>query len=682
MDSTVYTSLRTSLLCNGILSLTALVAVSPVSKHGRIGKLYCMQAPGTRAAQPGMPAPGAAAVGSVPAAVSGSDAANPATSAPAALPPIQPLSGLPIFHGDGAQHATGMAAPGIHVSSSVVTGGLPFGNNRGSMDMPDGTMDVGGMIIQVELPPEGSTSTPNVHTTGIGQLGSVLQNMMQEQLAAARMSQGRSSPVARQGAPGTDLPSESALPGGGPGQLPAQAGLPQRVLQLTQQLVADISRQQNLPEAERSAEGARMAQSYLRQVPELLRQALPGIAAGVDSFMAEVRGGAAGSAFPTTQAGTANDPPQASPAAPTAAPTGATPAPVVPLASAPVSSTAGPAAHALDLDSEDHSQTLPEEPTPPPVLSGATATTAVPRSAAAAASTSAAGPSGGTASESTRADRPEPKGLARGLKPRKPKGLGLGTGTRTAAPSATDRSGSTTRSSAAGAAAAGTTGIGATDAAGGGALPGMGGLGGSMGAGAPGAGGAPPGLEALLGGLGGAGGAGGGGLMDMVSNMAQNPNMQRMMQSPQMQDVANQMESGNTDFGSLLQQMMPMVGSMFGGGAGDAGGMPGMPMPAGPGAAGGGAASAGARSTGAGAGLAAASAAGGSSAGGPPDVEAFRGMLGEVVGEGEADGWMRQIIQDRGMLRQQGAATAEREHSEVYSAGSVPEEAGKGVFGV
>ena len=45
----------------------------------------------------------------------------------------------------------------------------------------------------------------------------------------------------------------------------------------------------------------------------------------------------------------------------------------------------------------------------------------------------------------------------------------------------------------------------------------------------------------------------------MVSNMARNPAVQQMMQSPQMQDMANQMESGNADLGSMLQQMMPMA---------------------------------------------------------------------------------------------------------------------------
>lgn len=546
------------------------------------------------------------------------------------------------------------------------------------MDMPDGTVDVGGMIIQVELPPDGVTTSPNVHTTGIGQLGSVLQNMMQEQLAAARMSQGRSSPAApRQGAPdahpevppgaatgAASAPADAGVPlentalPTGPAQPPPAASLPQRVLQLTQQLVADISQQQSLPEAERSAAGARMTASYLRQVPELLRQALPGVAAGVDSFMSEIRGGGG--------------------PADSVAPTGGTAAPAQALepaaagSSAPRCSTAGPAAHALDLGSEDHSPAVPDEPAAP-LLSAASGTSA--SGTAATAGVPGVGPSSGTAPESTKPDRPEPKGLARGLKPRKPKGLGLGTGTR-AAPS--DMLGSRTRSASG---AGGATGTNATDS-GVDALPTMV-PGGPMGAGGAGGAGASPGLEALLGSLGGggAGGAagGGGGLMDLVANMAQNPNVQNMMASPQMQDIGNQMESGNADFGSLIQQMMPMVGSMLGGGAGGPGGLPGMPpMPPASGAGAPAAATgagAGARSTAAGAGMS-------SGAGSAPDVGAFRGMLGELMGEGEADRWMRQIIQDRGVLRQQGAASGDQEHSDVYSAGAIPEEAGKGLFGM
>lgn len=626
--------------------------------------------PGTEGATATAPADNGLAAPTQPPAPTanpGDNASNPATSGPDAVPPMQPLGGLPIFHseGGGAQHAGGMAGPGIHVSSSVVTGGLPFGNARGGrMDRTDGTVDVGGMIIQVELPPDGGASNPNVQTTGIGQLGSVLQNMMQEQLAAARMSQGRSSPVgqgpagASSAAPGTAGPAaaaarESVIPSRPLSDEPAAGrDLPQRVLQLTQQFVEDLAQFENLPESQRDGARARMTQSYLRRVPQLLRDTVPGLAAGVDSFLSELQGGSGTTRAQRTNASASEGVP-----APPAAATSAAAAAAAPSASAPPSRTPDLAAHALDIDSEDMSPTAPADASAP-VLSTAAAsssTAASPASSSGAACTSIGpGSSGAGPSDTAKADRPEPKGLARGLKPRKPKGLGLGTASR-AAPSSTSARSTTTASTGA------TAGTGTAPS-----LP------------AGGAAGLPGGLGALLGSLGGPGGASGGPgaasgggnpLMDMMANMAQNPNIQRLVESPEMQNMADQLDSGNSDFGNLIAQMMPVVGNMLGGG--DAAG--GDPL----GAAAPGASATSAHSTGA-----AASTGGSSSAAGVPDIAAFKEMMEGMVGPSEAEQWMRTIVQDQVAMRQQDSTGGETQHSDIYAAGAIPDEGPKGFLGM
>jgi hypothetical protein len=119
---------------------------------------------------------------------------------------------------------------------------------------------------------------------------------------------------------------------------------------------------------------------------------------------------------------------------------------------------------------------------------------------------------------------------------------------------------------------------------------------------------------------------------------------------------------------------MPMVGSMLGGAGMNPGGVSGT-------GSGGSAAASVSRQ-----GTSTTSADGTGGERGMPDAAKFRAMLGEMMSPEEADRWMQQIAQDRQTLQSQGthraATSRNRGHSAGYTAGSIPEEAGKGLFGM
>lgn len=596
----------------------------------------------------------------------------------------QQVQDLPIFNQDPnaasasmAAGAPGMPLAGIHVSSSIVTGGLPFGNMGAAqggvagaalgtdgaatearrmegMPNPDGSTDVGGMIIQLELPQDGGSVT-SIQTTGIGQLGSVLQNMMQEQLAFARerirdqsggvgtggaggtgaggaVATGTSGGDAASGAPVGGTPS--TLPanptgsptriaggsergsGAGAGSTTAALSLPTQVLRLTQQLVSDVRRQQALPEEERDAEASRLARVYLQQVPDMLRSALPQVAAGVNDFMQRGQGPDSTSSDRAAPADV-TAPSSAAAAAPAAPSTvaAADPLPTVSVADAGPAPSAQPAAAAAPVstaeDAAPNQGKFEEEKDVDTGLDAEARFRAAIKQAAEGASTSSAALGGGSSSAGpSRAGpslpkRPGPKGLAGGLKPRKarsaaptPPASGTASGGTPAPASAVTVSGPAT--------------------------------------------GLPTGGAAATGGS-------GGGPLDMLMPLMQSPQMQQMLNSPQVQGMAEQMSSGNADLGSLMQSMMPMVSSMLGGSPATAG-------EANPSAPSG----QGARSAGAGTSRTNSM---------PPAASAeMKAMLVQELGPEEAARWQKVIKQDKGALQRASKFAGQR--SSAYAAGS------------
>ena len=587
----------------------------------------------------------------------GAAAQDPSSVSVPAHSSEQQVQDLPIFNQDpgtaGASGApampTGMPLAGIHISSSIVTGDLPFRNvaraeggaaggaagTAGSgaeargmdgMPNPDGTTDVGGMIIQLELPQDGGSVT-SIQTAGIGQLGSVLQNMMQEQLAFARerIRDLGGNDAGAGGAAGPGAPSGATAPGAlgtssaDPDDAPAggaetadmapsssDAGstaalsLPTQVLRLTQQLVSDVRRQQALPEQERAGEAARLTRQYLQQVPDMLRQALPQAAAGVDEFMQRGQGpDAPAPADATAPSAPVHEAPAATPAAPDADPVPDPAPPAGPDAAAAPDPTAVASGSGAAQDKVSAETLAADFKAAMEQFSAGASTSSA---ASAGASSSARSSQAGTSMPK----RPEPKGLAGGLKPRKP---------RSAAPAAA-----------------------AT-----GATPGS----------------APPPSSALVPSIpapaatAGGAGAGGGGALDMLLPLMQSPQMQgmaqQMMQSPQMQGMADQMSSGETDLGSLMQSMMPMVSSMFGGAP------PGQDQAGSSAVAGRGTRSAGAGS----------SQANSMPAAGSAEMKA---MLVQQLGAEEAARWQKVLKEDKGAMQRAGKSA--RECSSAYAAGS------------
>lgn len=596
----------------------------------------------------------------------------------------QQVEDLPIFNQDPnaagasvASGAHGMPLTGIHISSSIVTGGLPFGNmgaaeggaaggasgvegaaseaqRMDGMPNPDGSTDVGGMIIQLELPQDGGSVT-SIQTTGIGQLGSVLQNMMQEQLAFARerirdQSGGTGTgaaggtgaggtpaagpasgaaatgvrstlPANPAGAPARAAGSSEREPGAGAGSTTAALSLPTQVLRLTQQLVSDVRRQQALPEEERDAEAARLARAYLQQVPDMLRSALPQVAAGVNDFMQRGQGpdtaASANRAAPadvTARSSAAAAVPAASPTAPAADPLPATStADARPAAQAQPTAAAAFAGTAEDAaPKQGNSQ---EQKDVDAALDAEARFRAAIKQASEGASTSSAALAGGSSSAGpSRAGpslpkRPEPKGLAGGLKPRK------------------------ARSSASAPAAAGTA-SGSVPAAAS-----------TVAVSAP-----SPGLPTGGSGAAAGGSGGGGGPLDMLMPLMQSPQMQQMLNSPQVQGMAEQMSSGNADLGSLMQSMMPMVSSMLGGGPAPPQDQAGSSVPAGRGA----------RSAGAGTSHASSM---------PPAASAeMKAMLVQELGQEEAARWQKVLKEDKGAVQRASKFAGQR--SSAYVAGS------------
>eukprot|EP00892_Ulva_mutabilis_P010765 jgi/Ulvmu1/8060/UM004_0297.1 len=572
-------------------------------------------------------------------------------------PQVPQVHGLPIFNQDpssggglAAAAGPGMPLAGVHISSSIVTGGLPFGSTAsagggapgagaadgagaaargvdGIAGNPDNSTDVGGMIIQLELPQDGGGVT-SIQTTGIGQLGSVLQNMMQEQLAFARErmrdpntsragSGGAGSGGAAAGGPtasatgrgGTTAASAAQSgdpPAGAPetGEVVFEYGpagadgpvraLPARVLRLTQQLVTDVQQHQALPEQDRDAEAGRLVQEYLQQVPDLLRSALPAVADGVDHFLN--RGQASDSAAAETATATADATAQTTPdlVPPPAAPAPAAPGPEAAPASASGSGTGG----SDPKEPAGQSVAAGTDVGDPTQQAGAQASTSRGATATAIASGSQSRPSPALPK------RPEPKGLAGGLKPRKPRSSGLGAVAAGAtAPGAAP-------GAASGPATAGTVALSAPAAPGG-------------------------------------GGGGTGSPLDALMPLMQSPQMQQMLNSPQVQGMAEQMSSGNADLGSLMQSMMPMVSSMLGG------------APPGQGGSGASGLSGQAPRSG-----------GGSSAPMPPAASAeMKAILVQELGAEEAARWQRVMKEDKALMQQAGKSAGQ--HSTAYAAGSV-----------
>lgn len=139
----------------------------------------------------------------------------------------------------------------------------------------------------------------------------------------------------------------------------------------------------------------------------------------------------------------------------------------------------------------------------------------------------------------------------------------------------------------------------------------------------------------------------------MLLPLMQSPQMQgmaqQMMQSPQMQGMAEQMSSGETDLGSLMQSMMPMVSSMFGGAP------PGQDQAGSSAVAGRGTRSAGAGS----------SQANSMPAAGSAEMKA---ILVQQLGAEEAARWQKVLKEDKGAMQRAGKSG--RECSSAYAAGS------------
>ena len=554
--------------------------------------------------------------------------------------------------------ALGGHLAGVHISSSIVTGGLPFGSMASDGGMPgaggsdgngagarrigdgpnpDGSTDVGGMIIQLELPQDGGSVT-SIQTTGIGQLGSVLQNMMQEQLAFARErlrdqasggagtggatvapaasgtavgSVGGSAPSAAAADPPSDVPASAARiaqpgPGRGASSAAAEVALPTRVLRLTQQLVSDVRRQQALPQEDRDAEAARLTREYLQQVPDLLRQALPQAAAGVNEFLQRAQGSGRDTAPVATSTATTAD--AGAQTLPVVADAMSDPIPdpipeLVPEAPVAAVAEAAPASSSRAVADDGKVQPPAEVAEQAPGIRNAV------QQPAAGASTSDGADAGTSSGSQSKAGpslpkRPAPKGLAGGLKVRKP------------------------RSST-------------------GAVPGPG-----PASGPPVASAVAPGAPVMPAA---AGGGGGGSPLDALMPLMQSPQMQQMLSSPQVQGMAEQMSSGNADLGSLMQSMMPMVSSMLGGGGAGQDGL---------GASGpGGRVS---RSAGA-----SSSQASSMPPAGSPEMKA---VLVQELGAEEAARWQKIIKDDKSLMHQSGKSA--RQHSSAYAAGSIKDAEG------